>query len=408
MTNSSLASEAERLAALDSYDLLDTPQEETFDRITRLVRRVFGVSMATVTLIDAHRQWFKSRQGVGPSETERGPALCNRVIEAAEPLIVPDTYLDERFADNPLVRGAPHVRFYAGVPLRASGGEVLGTLCAMDTRPRSFSDDDRATLLDLSRLIMTGLELRQLATTDSLTGSMTRRAFRQEGGRMAALALRHQHELSCVAVDLDHFKPINDRFGHAFGDVVLAGTVETLRRVLRKTDLVGRLGGEEFAALLPHTSRKAALEVTEKLRAEVARQSFTDPHGGSVSVTASFGVASLDRGVPDLDALLKNADAALYAAKAAGRDRVVAWQMAEAERPTIRRRVLKAGRIAFNNRRSSIDCTVRSLSDDGAGLDVFTAAGVPRSFDLAIDADGFMRPCHIVSQAEKHIEVRFD
>lgn len=401
-------SEADRLAALDRYDVLDTPREESFDRITRLVRRVFDVPMTTVTLIDGHRQWFKSRQGMRSSETERGPALCDHVVRLAEPVIVPDTLLDPRFAENPFVVGEPRLRFYAGAPLHTPDGHVIGTLCAMDTRPRAFSDADRATLIDLARIVMDELELRTLATTDSLTGSMSRRAFREEGGRAVGLALRHQHELSAIAVDLDRFKSINDRYGHAVGDAVLAGTVEALRGMLRKTDLIGRLGGEEFAALLPQTGRKAALDVAEKLRAAVAARTFDVPGGGRLSVTASFGVATLDRSVPDLDALLKNADTALYAAKAAGRDRVMAWQVAEAERPTIRRRVLKAGRIAFNNRRSSIDCTVRSLSEEGAGLDVFTAAGVPRSFDLAIDSDGFLKPCHIVSQAEKHIEVRFD
>jgi|ERR1700690_3647840 hypothetical protein len=103
--------EQDRLAALDNYDVLDTPQEEAFDRVTRLVRSIFGVSMSTVTLIDGHRQWFKSQHGMPNQETERGPALCNAAINHPRPLIVPDTLQDPRFANNPFVVGAPFIRF---------------------------------------------------------------------------------------------------------------------------------------------------------------------------------------------------------------------------------------------------------------------------------------------------------
>src|ERR1700761_7294180 len=106
-----MCSEQNRLAALDQYDVLDTAPEEAFDRITRLVRSVFSVPMSTVTLIDGHRQWFKSRQGMANSQTERGSALCNHAIAMSRPLIVPDTLQDRRFADNPCVVGAPYIRF---------------------------------------------------------------------------------------------------------------------------------------------------------------------------------------------------------------------------------------------------------------------------------------------------------
>src|SRR6202041_4162009 len=109
--------EQDRLAALDNYDVLDTPREEAFDRVTRLVRSIFGVSMSTVTLIDGHRQWFKSQQGMPNAETERAPALCNVAIQLPRPLVVPDTLQDKPFAENPCVIGPPFIRFYAGVQL---------------------------------------------------------------------------------------------------------------------------------------------------------------------------------------------------------------------------------------------------------------------------------------------------
>src|ERR1700759_3748923 len=155
------AGEDARLAALDSYDILDTPSEEAFDRITRLARKIFNVSMSTVTLLDGHRQWFKSRQGVSDCETERRPALCNVAISLDRPLVVTDTHLDARFQNNPLVLGAPFLRFYAGAQLRSTDGFAIGTLCVMDTVPRSFDDGDASILSDLAQLVMSELGLRR-------------------------------------------------------------------------------------------------------------------------------------------------------------------------------------------------------------------------------------------------------
>jgi phosphoribosyl 1,2-cyclic phosphodiesterase/DNA-binding response OmpR family regulator len=144
--------EPARLRALDALGLLDTPPEERFDRLTRLARRVFDVPMALVTLVDAERQWFKSRQGVELAETPREAAFCAYTIHGDEPFVVPDALGDPRFADNPIVSGALRVRFYAGYPVRI-GRHRVGTLCLGDRRPRDFSDDDRRTLEDLSALV---------------------------------------------------------------------------------------------------------------------------------------------------------------------------------------------------------------------------------------------------------------
>lgn len=159
--------EQARLDALARYDVLDTPPEETFDRLTRLAKRVFGVSMSTITFIDGHRQWFKSQQGMATCETDRAPAFCNVAIEQPTPLIVPDATADERFLDNPFVVGEPHVRFYAGMPLRAPGGHAIGTLCVIDPKPRGFSSQDQEMLTDLGALAMEVLELRRRSLSAS-------------------------------------------------------------------------------------------------------------------------------------------------------------------------------------------------------------------------------------------------
>ncbi|MGU3362801.1 diguanylate cyclase [Methylobacterium sp. M6A4_1b] len=398
--------EQDRLAALDRYDILDTPQEEAFDRITRLTRRIFDMPMSTITLIDGHRQWFKSRSGVEACETPKGPALCDLARREARALVIPDTLADDRFAQNPFVVGSPHIRFYAGVPLRTPDGHSIGTLCAMDTRPRPFPEAAVESLADLSHIVMSELALRRVAMTDGLTGALSRRAFREECGRTLALALRHRHALSCIMLDLDHFKAINDRHGHPVGDRVLAEVAEACRRELRTSDAFGRMGGEEFAVLLPHTDLDSAMTVAEKLRAAVARLRIPAPPG-VLSLSASFGVAALDASVGHLDGLLENADAALYVAKAEGRDRCAAWQPAPVPEQPMRRRVLKAGQISFNGGRSVLDCTVRSLSETEAGLKIDSTAGVPETFKLAIGADRFSRLCRVVQKSEGRLDVAF-
>lgn len=399
--------EQARLAALDRYDLLDTPPEESFDRVTRLTRRVFNVGMATVTLIDGHRQWFKSRQGLADAETPRGPALCNTAIRELRPLIIPDTLADPRFKANPFVVGAPFIRFYAGAQLRTADGHAIGTLCAMDNKPRAFDDDDCATLLDLARIVMHEAELRAFAMSDSLTGALSRRAFRNEAARAIELAKRHKHELSCVLLDLDHFKAVNDTHGHGIGDLVLRATVNVCREELRAADAIGRLGGEEFAILLPHTGLPAAMAVAEKLRTALAR-AYVQSENGPVRPTASFGVAALDASAPDIDELLRRADTALYAAKDAGRNICRAWQPEPGSGLSgARRRVLKGAQIAFNGGHSTIDCTVRELSDSGALLHVISTANVPEEFKLGILADKFHRLCKVTARRDNQLEVAF-
>jgi phosphoribosyl 1,2-cyclic phosphodiesterase/DNA-binding response OmpR family regulator len=153
--------EPDRLRSLHALGLLDTPAEERFDRLTRLARRVFEVPMALVTLVDAERQWFKSRQGIDAEQTPREAAFCAYAIHGDEAFVVPDARADVRFADNPLVAGAPYIRFYAGHPVRI-GPHRIGTLCLGDHRPRDLSDADRQVLEDLAALVEN--ELRTRAT----------------------------------------------------------------------------------------------------------------------------------------------------------------------------------------------------------------------------------------------------
>nr|WP_231609374.1 MULTISPECIES: GAF domain-containing protein [unclassified Pseudoalteromonas] len=130
------SNEAERLHALRALKILDTSHEERFDRVTRIAKRMFNVSISLVTLIDEDRQWFKSRQGLDAPELPRETSFCGHTINQDELLIIPDTAQDKRFFDNPFVTGDPKVRFYAGFPLKLREEVTIGTLCLADNKPR--------------------------------------------------------------------------------------------------------------------------------------------------------------------------------------------------------------------------------------------------------------------------------
>ncbi len=316
--------EADRLRALRRYEVLDTPPEESFDRITRLVQAALQTPIALVSLLDESRQWFKSCQGLDVRETPRDISFCTHAIKNDEPLIVEDALNDARFAENPLVINDPNIRFYAGVPLHTPDGYRLGTLCAIDRQPREISPAQLAVLQDLARIVVDELELRTIARIDPLTGLMTRRSFDLDTAKEVARYKRYGSALTCIKLDLDHFKAINDTFGHAGGDAVLREIGLILKSGFRDADVVGRLGGEEFCIALTETKPDRAHVIAERIRAKIEGREI--PYQGKIiKVTASLGVAGItqqDRAFADI---ISRADSALYKAKADGRNRVVAF-----------------------------------------------------------------------------------
>jgi len=153
--------EIQRLEALQRYCILDTPREAEFDDLTRLAAYICETPIALVTFVDNERQWFKSEVGLGVSETPRNLSVCDYAIRQKDIFIVPNMLEDERFARNPLVTGEPFMRFYAGVPLETDDGQVLGTLCVLDIRPRHLEEAQKAALRSLARQVMALLELRR-------------------------------------------------------------------------------------------------------------------------------------------------------------------------------------------------------------------------------------------------------
>ncbi len=170
--------ESRRLRTLREYRILDTAREPGYDRITKLVADLFDAPIALVSLVDDCRQWFKSSFGLDVPETARDISFCQYVIAESEPVMVPDAQVDPRFEQNPLVTGEPHIRFYAGVPLRAYNGAILGTLCIIDRKPRpTLTPRELERLEDFAAIIMAEAELHRAGIERDAARHMLERAL---------------------------------------------------------------------------------------------------------------------------------------------------------------------------------------------------------------------------------------
>jgi diguanylate cyclase (GGDEF)-like protein len=244
------ADEPARLQGLRALRILDTAPEERFDRLTRLAKRLFGVPIALVSLVDENRQWFKSAVGLDVKETPRDISFCGHALLADDILLIENALLDERFHDNPLVVDDPKLRFYAGCPLKIPNGSKVGTLCLLDMEPRSLDATERELLHDLARIAEQEIAAVQLATMDELTQLSNRRGFMALGQHALGLCTRLDKPASLLFFDLDGFKSINDQHGHAEGDRALVTFGRLLLENFRDSDVVGRLGGDEFVVLM--------------------------------------------------------------------------------------------------------------------------------------------------------------
>lgn len=307
------SNERGRLKKLKSLNILDTLPEERFDRLTRMAKRMFNVPIALVSLVDENRQWFKSCVGIEASETPREVSFCGHAILDDKVFIVPDTSVDPRFLDNPLVLNEPNIQFYAGCPLTIDGYR-LGTLCLIDHEPRSFNDEDIAALKDLSATIEQELFAMQLATHDDLTGLLNRRGFLSLAQNSLNLSLRKEFPATLVYFDLDKFKFINDNFGHAVGDKILISFATLLNNSFRETDIFARLGGDEFVLLLTNTSLAQAQKVIDKFShsLELYNQEKQIEH----DVLFSSGIVEYNSKLhPSIEKLISDGDKAMYKCK---------------------------------------------------------------------------------------------
>lgn len=303
-----------RLKTLRSLNILDTPAEERFDRLTRLAKHMFKVPIAVVSLVDENRQWFKSCVGLPVNETSRDISFCGHAILGNEVFIIDDATQDERFADNPLVVNEPNIRFYAGCPLRYLDGSRLGTLCIIDNKPRSLAAEDLTALEDLAELAERELMAVQLATLDDLTRISNRRGFITLAQNSLNICARQKISSSLVFFDLNQFKQINDLHGHAEGDQALIAFAELMKNTFRDSDVFARIGGDEFVALLTDSSIQLAEQVISRFRHSLTTYNQTTNHPYDIAFSA--GIVTIDHTQDNnIESLLEKADTLMYQQK---------------------------------------------------------------------------------------------
>ncbi|WP_428612518.1 sensor domain-containing diguanylate cyclase [Shewanella sp.] len=311
------ANERERLHALRTLKILDTSHEERFDRVTRMAKRMFGVEISLVSLVDENRQWFKSKQGLDASETPRDISFCGHAINQDGLFIIPNAIEDVRFADNPLVTQEPNIRFYAGYPLKLRQGIKIGTLCLIDSKPKHLNEEDKQLLNDLGAMIEQEIRSIQLATLDELTLISNRRGFITLAEHSQRVCRRKKIPMSVILFDLNKFKPINDNFGHHEGDFALQQFAEVMRSVFRESDVIGRLGGDEFVAMLTDVSDETIAIILDRFKTEMdaMNKAINKPY----LIEYSAGVAHFSYETEhSLEEMIAAADAAMYEQKKDG------------------------------------------------------------------------------------------
>jgi len=303
----------------------------TLARISELLCEVLEADACSVMLLDADRKRLLAKAAYG-LRTERmsalsfavGEGVAGWVLEHGEPALIADVADDPRFvvledARTPIVA-------MACVPIEARG-ERVGVLTATSGRRGAFDAHHVELLRFVARTIALDVEnirLHRVSVTDVLTGAYNREFLAQRLPVEIGRALAGEQPLSVAMLDVDHFKAVNDRYGHDVGDEVLAEVAVRLRAAIRGDDLLVRYGGEEFLVVLPRADAERALEVAERMRTRLGGSGF-EVRGVSLDIAASVGVAQLridDCRPESAQELIRRADAALYTAKARGRNRV--------------------------------------------------------------------------------------
>jgi len=297
-------------------------------RISELVCELAVAEGCSIMLLDrtGQRLLGKAAHGLARSDLPAmsfrlGQGVAGWVAERGEPALIADVSRDPRYLVLPA--SERRIRSLACVPI-AYRDERIGVLTVTSSGEGVFTHDD----LELLRFIATTIaldidnaRLRRLSVTDPLTGAYNREFLDQRLPRLIDAADQCGEPIAVAMVDIDHFKQVNDQFGHAVGDQVLADVAGRLRAAIRAGDLLVRYGGEEFLALLPGAGRERALEIAERMRARLDDDPIV-ADGRAHAVRISVGVAEFRRGVDSPAELIRRADEALYAAKRSGRNRV--------------------------------------------------------------------------------------
>lgn len=324
--------EEERLKALNRYDILDVIDERKYDDFTLLASEICDVPISGISLVGEDRQWYIARMGLDIREIPREISFCSHAIMpgAPSPFVITDTLEDERFADNPLVVGDPNLRFYAGAQLITPDNFMIGTLCVLDRQPRQLRESQLDALNALARQVMIDLELRRttdllrtaneelrtLSLTDELTGLHNRRGFFLHAERQLQLFYTRKIPLDLWLLmgDMDSLKHINDTYGHHEGSLAIAKIGEIIKKSFRDTDIIGRLGGDEFGGMIINANPDAGQLMSDRLKRNL--QKYNDHSDKPFDLSASFGLVLIDslERLP-LDKLLEKADLLMYRQK---------------------------------------------------------------------------------------------
>lgn len=266
--------------------------------------------IALVTLLDADEQQMCAALGTDVGVVDRADTFCTHtIVEPNDLLVVPDTHDDERFSSNPSVAAGPHIRFYAGVTIHSPDGHKVGSMCVLDTEPRTLSAEDELVLRDLGALVEREILHTSLAMTDSLTGLANHRAFTAACERFLSLGRRRSEPVSIIFADVNGLKAINDRLGHVDGDDLLRRAAAAVSSSTRASDVVARLGGDEFAVVLYDADATEAEAVISKIRHGVASDNEGHPSGVELSIALGSATAEPDDAIAELVA---RADAAMF------------------------------------------------------------------------------------------------
>ena len=301
------------IAELRLLDTFCTPIEERFERITRLGKRALRVPVVAITTVTHERQWFKSVTGWNVAELPMAQSLCQRAMEKRRVVMVSDLRQHLRYANHPLVTGDPKFRFYAGAPLRNARGTIVGTLCAMDYKPRRASPMRRQTLFDLAQLaqremfedvadsvqstLISKLSVaRRQALLDPLTKIWNRQGsvlLLEESIDAARVA---GHNLALLAIDIDRFNAMTDRFGTSVGDSALRMVAKALLSSVRASDGVCRFGGDEFLIVMSDVARRDIERIAQRISERIAGIEVPTSGAASAALSVSVETAWVDAG----------------------------------------------------------------------------------------------------------------
>lgn len=330
MTREKLARLPEVLFEIGKAIGSDENLSTLLSHISELVCEAVEAEACSIMLLDRSRERLVGRAGFGLTRRdvsgirfEVGEGVAGWVAQHGEPALISDVSSDDRFVE--LSDSKSDIRSLACVPL-VSQGKAVGVLTTTSSQSGAFTPADVDLLIFIAKTIVLDLEnkrLRRLSVTDQLTGAFNREFLQQNLAREIESAEARGVPLAVAMLDVDHFKQVNDRFGHDVGDKVLAEVAVRLRGAIRDDDLLIRYGGEEFLVLLPKTDAEKACEVGERMRRRLEDEAI--PVGDEeMPIRISVGVAEHRRGDEDGAELVRRADEALYEAKRRGRNRVEA------------------------------------------------------------------------------------